>query len=59
MGISPPPKDLGLTMQGNVMIVTELCEDGDLRSKLSSSETRDTYLWRNRGRKVSLEVSHR
>lgn len=45
--------------QGSVMIVTEYCNDGDLRSKLSSYEVGDTYLWKNCGRHIMLQVSHR
>jgi len=49
---------MGMDMQGSVMIVTEFCDDGDLRSKLSSYEVGDTYLWKERGRQILLQVSH-
>ena len=39
------------------MIVTEFCEDGDLRSKLSSFEEGESFLWRQRGRQLMLEVA--
>ncbi len=38
------------------MIVTEFCDFGDLRSKLSSFDDGDEFLWRARGRDIMLQV---
>lgn len=39
------------------MLVTEFCDHGDLRRKLSSQVDGDRFLWRDRGRSIMLQVS--
>ena len=39
------------------MLVTEFCDHGDLRRKLSSQVDGDRFLWRDRGRAIMLQVS--
>lgn len=39
------------------MIVTEFCENGDLRSALSSFDVGEKFLWKRRGRQLMLEVA--